>query len=484
MTRLVHRLVVGACLAVVLSDSLLQAFTLRQSPNKIVTGLTKNVTVECSLHTGDNSEIAKVNWIRILKKSGQAWTAYAELRDVDSCVVTSEATEQTNVGVSGYVGAASESFLKISWEFATDEILGSYRCDVVGLSKNQDLVVVKTPLIALGVGEMSANQVFYHLKDAQDSLEQRLRWLEQNIGKDFTTVLNKISELFFIMKSVDTSQETLLEVVNGLQAKQVQCDSPDLKRKDQDSLNVTSFDLDMFEITEGVVEAPVRRPVLRTDLNVQEDPSNVTSAKLDGWPGGSFALLMPRSGCPGNTSEVTWFEGHYKHREPNQEKSLKSEVSDIFSIKEDSVIFFNLNFCVASDNEAEKAWPQGSYCINRNNGTCPDGFTSGYVKFHHNSTQATASHDPDVEIKEGSTYIHYCCRGDAAHDAAIHLPHDAPFYLYRYGGKCQTVHNIRVVEEELTVDTEDDNNSDSYENNSHPDGKLNDVSIRVCYYSN
>lgn len=481
-TSLIHRLVLGTCLAVVLSDSSLHAFTLSQSPNKILTGLTKNVTIDCSLHRGDNSEIAKVNWIRILKKSGQTWVTYAELRDVDSCVVTNEAAEQTNVGVSGYVGAANETFLKISWEFATDETLGSYRCDVVGLSKHQDLVVVKTPLIALAVGEMSANQVFYHMKDAQDSFAQRLNWLEQNIGKDFTTVLNKISELFFIIKSVDTSQEALLEVVNSLQAKLAQCESPDLKRKDQESFNVSSFDLDRFEITEGVVEAPRRRPILKTDLNLLEDPANVTSAKQDdGWPGGSFALLMPPSGCPRNTSDVTWFEGQYGHRKPNQEQNhwVKS-----ISTNEDSVIFFNLNFCVASENEAEKAWPQGSYCINRNNGTCPYGFTSGYVKFHQDSIQTTTSQEPDVEIKEGSTYIHYCCRGDAAHDAAIHLPYDAPFYLYRFGGKCQTVHDAKVLEEEFTVDTADDNNSDSYENSFHPDGKLNDVSIHVCYYWN
>ena len=43
--------------------------------------------------------------------------------------------------------------------------------------------------------------------------------------------------------------------------------------------------------------------------------------------------------------------------------------------------------------------------------------------------------------------------------------------------------DMQVTPERILFDTENENNQDDYENDVHPDGKLEDIEIELCYYS-
>ena len=92
---------------------------------------------------------------------------------------------------------------------------------------------------------------------------------------------------------------------------------------------------------------------------------------------------------------------------------------------------------------------------------------------------------PDGEFSEsGKTRIDYCCRKDGLASSAIFLPIDKPFYLLRYGGQCQNVHGMTVVEETAHWDDSEFMNK-STKDGSHPDDTASDSDhkLHYCYYA-
>ena len=92
---------------------------------------------------------------------------------------------------------------------------------------------------------------------------------------------------------------------------------------------------------------------------------SVTVPTSSSWPAGSYALLSPSEGCPGNV----FSSGSWKHTGEG-DNSKSSEFHLAGSFQADT---FQYKFCVKDDELASADWEPGRYCILRLNGKCPDG---------------------------------------------------------------------------------------------------------------
>ncbi|RUS82425.1 hypothetical protein EGW08_009813 [Elysia chlorotica] len=206
------------------------------------------------------------------------------------------------------------------------------------------------------------------------------------------------------------------------------------------------------------------------------------------WPNGTYALPMPSSGCP-STSGQYWKEGSLRHHTESIQRN-EDEVSPGHHLQQpvlnriEDKFFVYQRFCVKTEgNTFGPAWPRGSYCINAVS-SCPDGFGTGYLTWDEEDFRPSAIHSgnlPSGEFEDTKTMLKYCCRQDGRPEESVDMPRFQPFYLYRYGGKCQQVVGMNVTEEYIHFDTENSNNGDKALYN-HPDVELNDLVLHLCYY--
>ncbi|CAL1536394.1 unnamed protein product [Lymnaea stagnalis] len=214
------------------------------------------------------------------------------------------------------------------------------------------------------------------------------------------------------------------------------------------------------------------------------------------WPEGTYGLLMPETGCPSQGfSFVDWRSDGYRqfHTESTSTVNL-NQFSPNVHLKQpyqttngaQQLVF--LYFCVNNEgvNNAEgPTWPSGSYCIHKRN-TCPEGFHEGSIFWDQENTLPNNKYSEMIPngAYGSDTRMDYCCRRDGRPDDAVYLPTAKPFYLYRFDGKCQQVAGMNVVNEFIVFDTENTGgNIDKYTGEYHPDGRLNDIRVELCYYS-
>lgn len=216
----------------------------------------------------------------------------------------------------------------------------------------------------------------------------------------------------------------------------------------------------------------------------------VDSGFLMFWPGGNYGLLKPKSGCPseGLTSWKSGFRRHHtESTDRNQDSvSVENHLQQPVLARERANNFVTQHFCIKSETRSlGPSWPRGSYCINKKR-KCPSGFKEGYIRWDEeddNILETVEGELPDGEFNNtDNTSIEYCCRQDGPADVSMYLPSSDPFYLYRYGGKCQQVYGMNVTEEFLMFDTENTNNDDEF-GPVHPDGKISNLRLELCYYS-
>ena len=91
---------------------------------------------------------------------------------------------------------------------------------------------------------------------------------------------------------------------------------------------------------------------------------------LEEWPSGTYAIPMPRSGCPVST-EFSWSEGLLRQdTEDSRPSNNWSSSLHLNGEKRDSTI--SQHFCVKTNNTGKPQWPAGKYCIYKK-GKCPYG---------------------------------------------------------------------------------------------------------------
>ena len=227
------------------------------------------------------------------------------------------------------------------------------------------------------------------------------------------------------------------------------------------------------------------------------------------WPDGRYTLIQATSGCP-----TGWSSGFVKQDFENDQSKMDFRATYVsatyhfelpfYLIQGRGILLDNLKFVfdpnwfvpdVATTYYCTKTvqgatgyqWPAGHYCIARYGGSCPDGFFEGSITWDdENSNNKNSRHPPYPDGNYGSTntQIYFCCRSDGSADHEIYLPPTKPFGLYRYGGKCQSVKAMNVIDY-FMIYSFNNNNSDDSCSGKHPDDLFqcrNKHYLRLCYY--
>ncbi|XP_048743798.2 uncharacterized protein LOC125657187 [Ostrea edulis] len=204
------------------------------------------------------------------------------------------------------------------------------------------------------------------------------------------------------------------------------------------------------------------------------------------WPGGSYTLLKPDTGCP-----PTWLDGwRYQDNENNNNSNSISFGHHFFGIIEEKPINLNFSFCTKNPQDVSDGgqWPSGSYCIMRHGETCPPGgFENGSIFWddENDKNKNSAGGVLPSGQYDKDTMINYCCRKDGNFTTPIQLPASLPFHLLRFNSPCQAVKGMNSRELRINFDDENENNKD-HAYGSHPYGPRpgkKDNALVYCYYN-
>ena len=203
---------------------------------------------------------------------------------------------------------------------------------------------------------------------------------------------------------------------------------------------------------------------------------------LTQWPGGFYALLQPKTGCP---VDLAFFGGTHKFHKIAQrgKRILNPEIhSSAFSTVtlsySDSMNFVSMEFCEVTKQFNSASWPRGYYCIHRvSHQNCPSGFSRGKIYIESDGSNDARNNVVDFVW---DPYLYFCCQNTSSAETPIKLPTSSPFLLYRRGGACQAVQGMKVSEEYLKVPHES-----CYLFENHPDAEVSGhvLTFHLCYYT-
>ena len=208
---------------------------------------------------------------------------------------------------------------------------------------------------------------------------------------------------------------------------------------------------------------------------------------LTQWPGGFYALIQPKTGCPvdlaffGGTHKFITIErqNHTPSSSNGHSSALSPRTNFISSLK--NVV--TMEFCEVTTQFNTATWPKGSFCVHKLiHQDCPVGFTYGWV--HLDTKNTIRDGRNNVADNVSGLYLYFCCQNTTAASVPAQLPTSSPFLLYRHGGICQAVQGMNVTEEYLHIDTVDDGKSDPT-SLIHPDHDQPGTATKfhLCYYN-
>lgn len=214
------------------------------------------------------------------------------------------------------------------------------------------------------------------------------------------------------------------------------------------------------------------------------------------WPRGTYSLPMVDNelACP-SSSGVYWQIGY---RMQDTETAIIPLIGgNVWSSPchlrgPYGKLYTQLNFCNKKDTsfDPDYDWPAGEYCVLRNGGSCPTGFSEGWIQWDDedgfdNSNEAHGSL-PDGVYDE-NTLLYFCCREDGTYDAPMQLPTADEFFLYQKNRNyCQEVEGMYVEQEFFKWDGENNwVDFNDYEGGSTPynGGFDDDHRLYFCYYT-
>lgn len=413
------------------------------TPTRIEVGITEEVNLQCIFRgSASTSDLVSVTMLRILKETTPTnFEIYASIKDTDTEAQNTQFGPAANV--TGFIGQLTSSYLSVTWRLATNSVLGSYRCDVIGFKQNQDFVTERSPIFVVKESNVTLQDVIDLVNREKVDLEKQLAaqkvYCDSRIAVVESEIDVKIADIRIDQENASHAfEDRLMAELKGLQA--------DVKRL-------------------------------------------MDTGVLQYWPEGTYALLTPDSGCPNNVG-AQWSSGYSKfHTESTDRNYDQTSVPSHLKLPTLERLGINnfvyLYFCVSPTLSPGADWPRGAYCINRVGPACPGGFSSGSITWQDEvigSASNISGAVPAGVYAANRTTITYCCRNDGDPNDPIYLPRARPFYLYRYNGTCQEVVGLKTTPEYVIFDT-DNSNMDAYENDFHPDGSINNVRIELCYYS-
>ena len=217
-------------------------------------------------------------------------------------------------------------------------------------------------------------------------------------------------------------------------------------------------------------------PGLDPDTGCTDVVSSQTSTQ--DFPGGSYALPQPKSGCP-----ESWMTTGVRIHQNGGDNSVSSRYDVSGAISGAGV---EQKFCVVTNSKNEDSWPAGSYCIYRVGGTCPGNFRQGFVQYDDKRglTNSVSGDLPDGVFGE-NTRFEYCCRDNGFTSVPMYLPNRKPFVLIKNGKLCQQVRGMHVYDQHYTIDNSHDDGIAGYggdDEDDHTSKSGNNFTTELCYY--
>ena len=389
-----------------------------------------HMTLRCDRNSHGQTELTQIFHMSISKKSETGWNLVAEQRTRESRPrVTGNGTASASIASD-----IPDVFLQVSWDNIGDDNFGEFVCDVMGVDDGYRIVTANSPVMVI-----SENEIL---------LSQKTHQMVMDLNETFLRQITSLSRGF---------QDVKTEI-------------PSLQRGFQD------LKTEIPSIKRGV--ADLASTTGRRLSTVEKFMSGLTQ-----WPGGFYALLQPKTGCP---VDLAFFGGTHKFHKIHTEGGDRhsSALGPHVSFVSESENFVTLEFCEVTKQFNTEGWPQGSFCVNKQmHKSCPAGFTDGIVWFDTEDTRPVGEARNNVVYSTHNPCLYFCCQDSGSATVPIQLPTSSPFLLYRYGGVCQAVEGMSVSEEYLKVDTEDDRNTD-FVSDRHPDVEMGDSTIKMhlCYY--
>ena len=327
-----------------------------------------------------------------------------------------------------------------------------------------------------------------HEKSTENKIIQLKNSTQSRIIQLKSSTENKIIQL---KKSTDTE---ISRLKTGLDDQEKSTENKIIQLKNSTDTKISQLKLGLVGKEKSVAAVESSVATLQTN-QVSYDNRLATLetflGRLTQWPGGFYALLQPKTGCP---VDLAFFGGTHRFLQIHTESQSSSDPSDSHSsaflemtaFRVDSKNFVSLEFCEVNRQFNTASWPRGSFCVIKLfYKPCPTGFSSGHVSIEtENSDFSGAGRNNVVDTLE-YPIIQFCCQNSSPAEVPIQLPTDSPFLLYRYGGVCQKVQGMSVSEEFIRINTEDTFNTDEL-GKPHPDVDQTGISVikfNLCYYT-
>ena len=506
-----------ACVLCVLCHSV-SPFFLKASTKTLTFAADESLTLKCLYspeETFTETKMFNVTEMRLVRRVGKrGWQTLAQIWVNDQEIKT----YKSSLDVTGQIGKhLTESNLNTVWYHTSPDALGTYRCDVVGTDKNNDMVLEKTNLVnvfdknattgdKLKVSDEQLDNLRLEFNRYKSDTEEKLRGLRDAVS-EFQANKTQVTDVGQQLRAEMEEQFKVLRENFSGNATACGCQATKTTGKVEETTTKKSVESSAGKTTTaGTTARPTTNPTTTKAPTTTPEPEPEEEDERGDkiWPHDQFALPKPESGCPQIPEDAIWASGYIRYHTESKDENL-DKVSDPSHLagpvsrtdgQGNNTMF--LHFCVKSkitttttslaisddeDDEEDEAtplqWPAGSYCISRVGGRCPRRFSSGYIDvdeedMNHLGAKVQKPH-PDI--------LYFCCRKDAPASRPVRLPAQKSFFLFRFGGRCQTVKGMRVSEESVTLDTENVENADEYENQFHPDGHIQDVHLELCYYT-
>ena len=203
------------------------------------------------------------------------------------------------------------------------------------------------------------------------------------------------------------------------------------------------------------------------------------------WPEGYFALPETRDSnndavCPPGAEEQ--YAGIYQDNEDDNNMNAVSAGHRLFVFQDYDYTYHA--YCNFRSNGGP--WPNGSYCIVKQDAPCPDGFEEGSIFWddENDDNENYAFGDLPDGTFDSNTLIKYCCRSDGDIATPIPLPNTVPFALVRQSADgCQQVQGMNVANAWVFTDDENDCNLNRKSGSAPYVEGVRDFRIYYCYYT-
>ena len=479
------------CLLLLFGHGMAYLFEIRASLSELNLSRDESLEIECFFNPDESvteTGLNSVDEIHIIRKdTSDKWTEIAKLQAngrVEKGI--------TDVSVFGNIGfGLNGTFLKIYREHASEDDVGIYRCDAVVKDENFRLDVEESNLLTMSKHNLTLEEVSEISQRQIDNLQSDFDKFRLNAQKKLARLEKSVKQLKNESQNQDdkSDDDVTKEDLNQLKE--------DITRSVLANVSAQVDALSCSRLTQCLISDVIRDDDTaqeeddlhldgqQEDSNPEDQQETTVQSPQPHWPSGGFGLLKPNSGCPLTNLDAKWSEGYKKYHTESVDLNHDNVTyghhlaKPALEVSQPGKHFVYMHFCVSNNvNSLDEPWPVGAYCINRVASKCPADFASGFIDFDEEDTEYEGTRHgilPDM--------LFFCCRNDGSPDTPVTLPNSMPFYLYRFGGKCQQVTGMQVTPERILFDTENSPNKDWYENEFHPDGKIADVEMELCYYS-